>query len=268
MKQKLSRKKKYWLALGWWAARWFAHIGVIKFLIENNILISEISWTSMGALVGACFWVGMNYDDMYKLVSEINYFKLIDLDFRRWVLKWNKIKDKLRQIFRQTKIQDCKIPLKIVATDVDKGEKIVFEKGDLLDVLRASISVPAILAPYEYDGMNLVDWGIVNNLPIELLKSSDVIAVSALRNTNVAIKKNKNILWFEFFSWFWWYNYRVIQRSIDLMMKQNQERSLSVRKNIVLIQPIFEHIDYYEFHKYDQIIDIGYSASKEQVIVY
>lgn len=260
-------KNNFWLALWWWAARGFAHIWVFKFLEENSMLPSEIAWTSMWAIIASCIACWMSSQEIIKIVEDINFFKIIDFDFKTWLIKWEKIIEKFKEIFWKKKIEETKIPLKIIATNIDIWGKFIFDSWYIYDALRASVSIPWVIAMYNLNWNNFIDWWVINNLPIEVLKVKDVIAVSVLRD--IARKIDFKTSFFNFWinkSMFWiWY--QILQKTIDIMMSQNEQRSLKTEwKNITYIHPKFPKIDYHEFHRFKEIIEIGYKTAKEIII--
>lgn len=90
---------------------------------------------------------------------------------------------------------DLSIPLSIVTTNIDTGEKIVFREGNIIEAIRASIGIPGIFIPYKYNGMHLVDGGIIENLPIEVLENDNpIIAVSVQMDVTKRIKIKKTFL--------------------------------------------------------------------------
>ena len=256
--------KNFGLALWGWAARWFAHIWVIKYLEEKSLIPSEVAWTSMWAIIAACVACWFDSAKIIWIIKEVDFFKLIDFDFKKWLIKWDKIKKKFKDIFWETTFDQTKIPLKIIATDICSWKKVIFKSWSLVDALRASVSIPWVIAPYHLDDTDYIDWGIVNNLPIEVLDSEVVLAVSVLRNISRPIKESTSLFNIDFKKTFIWINYQILQKTIDIMMSQNEERSLSTKwKNIIHIHPEFEGIDYYEFHKSKEIVEIWYlEASK------
>jgi len=265
----MEKNKKYWLVLWWWAARWFAYIWLIKYLEEKNICISEVSWTSMWSIISALFAIWKNSEEMEKISWEINFLKLIDLDLKKWIVKWEKIYKKLFEIFWDKKIEDCKISLKIVCSDLDTWEKFVFENWKIIDAIRASISIPWVISPFEFEWKKLVDWWILNNLPIEVLSSENVIACSVLRDLKREVKFKKNILWIEFDKWIFTNSYSILQKTIDIMMAQNEKASVEFWKNswknIILLNPKFDKIDYWEFHKFEKVIEVWYDFAKNNL---
>ena len=83
------------MALWWWAAKWFMHIWVYKYLQENNINISEISGTSMWAIIASLIAIWKNYQEITDIAKDISYYKMIDFDLNYWLIKWEKIYKKL-----------------------------------------------------------------------------------------------------------------------------------------------------------------------------
>lgn len=254
---------KFSLALGWWAARWLAHVWVIRYLEENNILPEEVSGTSMWSIVASLWASGNNSDEIEEICAKVSYLKLLDLDMKKWIIKWDNIKNFLKELFGNTKIENLKIPLKIVATNLKNWEKHVFTSWNIVDAIRASISIPWIIMPYSYKWEDLVDWWIVNNLPIDVLDWDNILAVSVLRDVTRELEMKMKVLWFEFNQNIFWLSYQILQKTIDIMMKQNEDRSLALDKNIIYIHPQFVWIDYLEFNKYTEIIKIGYKEAEK-----
>ena len=258
--------KKYSLALwGWWA-RWFIHVGVLKYLEENEISITEVSWTSMWAIIWSMIAIKMSYLDIIDFAKDLNFFKLVDIDLKTWLLKWNKIEEKLLEIFWDKNIEDCEIPLKIISTNIEISESRVFDSWKIIDAIRASISLPWIFIPKEIDSEFYVDGWIMMNLPIDILSWKNVIAVSALKINTWKIVKEKNVLWINFKTGFWKNNYEIIKRSVIAMMKVNEEDSLRTKwKKIDLIRPNFWELDIMDFWKLDDFIELGYKEAKNSL---
>ncbi len=251
--------KTYSLALWWWAARWLAHIWVIKYLEEKQIQIDEVAGTSMWAIVAALLATWKNSQKMQEFAKSLNFLKLIDPEFKTGLLKWNKIEAEIKKIFWDSLIEETKIPLKIIATNIETSKYRVFTSGKIVDALRASISLPWIFIPKKIDWESYVDGWIMMNLPIEILSWENVIAISALKVNLWKIETNKTIIWINFKSWFFKNNYEIIKRSVILMMKANENNSLqTIDKNIKYIQPDFWWLDAAHFNKVDEFMKIWY----------
>lgn len=257
-------KKQYSLALWWWAAIWLWHIWVIKYIEEKNIKITEISWTSMWAVIASFYAIWKSSSYMEKFAKEINYFKLLDFNLKKGLLKGNKIFKLLEKEFWNIKIEDLDVKLKIVATNIETWEKKIFENWKIIDAVRSSISLPWIFSPHIIDNNNYVDWWILNNLPIEILKGKNIIAVSAIKVIEWELQKKRKILWFDLNVWFFNMNFQILQRSLLLMMKQNEENSINTKWKIVnLVRINTEWLEFYSFNHVDKLILNGYDWISE-----
>ena len=258
--------KKYALALWWWAARWFAHIWVLKYLEEKNIEIEEISWTSMWAIIWAMIAIWMKSEEIRNFAKSINFLKLADFDFKTGLLKWEKIEKKFEEVFWDKKIEETKIPLKIIATNIESAEIKIFKTWKIIDALRASFSLPWIFIPKEIEEQSYVDWWIMMNLPIEALDWKEVLAISALKINTWKIVKDKKFLGLNLKTWFFKNNYEIIKRSVVLMMKVNEDNSLKTAwKNITFLKPDFKELDIMDFNKVDEFVEMGYECVKGKI---
>ena len=195
--------KKIGLALGSGAARGLAHIGVLEVLTKEGIPIDMIVGTSAGAGVGALYARGLDIDWVKKetLALATNWTKiapLIDPSLpKTGLIKGKKIKDLLAYyIGGNIKFSDLKIPFACIATDIDTGEEVVIERGSVPEALRASISVPTIFTVVKWEGRYLVDGGLVNPVPVSVVKrmgADFVIAVNVAPDIPDRVAKvNKN----------------------------------------------------------------------------
>ena len=163
------KRKKVGLALSGGAALGFAHIGVIKVLLQNNIPIDVISGTSMGALVGGVFASGMSIEDMENVLQNFSRKNFVDINpfiLTDGLLHGKKVTDLLRKLVGDKKIEDCNKKYCEIASDLHSGEKYVFTKGDIVTAIRSSISIPGVFKPVKIDKMCLVDGGTHDNLPV------------------------------------------------------------------------------------------------------
>ncbi len=167
-----NNNKTVSLALGSGGARGYAHIGVIETIKNQGYKIESIAGSSMGALVGGLYAVGkleefkqwiltLNYYDLYKLLN----LSLVD----GGLVDAEKVFDKIKIIIGDVNIEDLPIKYKAVATDLNTQTTVIFEKGKLIDAIRASIAIPTIFVPVYVDDQILVDGGVLNPLPINLI---------------------------------------------------------------------------------------------------
>jgi len=192
-------RPKIGLALGSGGFRGFAHIGVIQVLQENNIPIDYISGASIGALVAAFYSVNSNLnileDEILSSQTREKLPTLFDLGFRGGFVSGRKFEEFLEKMLGRKSFNDCKIPLAIVATDLVSGQAQVLSQGKLALAVRASASVPLVFEPVKYRGKLLVDGGLSNPVPVNLLQdmgADKVIAVN-LYHQNEFIDKSFNM---------------------------------------------------------------------------
>ncbi|MBX9809388.1 patatin-like phospholipase family protein [Candidatus Gracilibacteria bacterium] len=248
------------LALGGGALRGLAHIGVIKRLEELGVKPTEISGTSMGAIIGALYASGMTSEEMIKIAEDTKFIKLLDFDLKNGLLKGNKIMKYFQKYIGEKTFEELEIPLSIVVTNIDTGEKIVFRKGRIIDAIRASIGIPGIFIPFKHNGMHLVDGGIMENLPIKILNPNyPVIAVSVQMSISKRVRNKKSFLFPN--GTMLSNSYGLIRKMVGIMMYQNELNSIETRSDILVIRAEREDIDYYEFNKMKQMIDEGYRIS-------
>ncbi len=269
-------KKTYSLALWWWAARWLCHIWVLKYIEENKIEINEISWTSMWAIIWACFAIWMKSEEIAIFAKSLNFLKLIDFNLKQWIVAGKKVTKKLEELFREIKIEDTKIPLKILATNLETGKKEVFTKWKISDAVRASISLPSIFTPHKIWENSYLDWWLTENLPVLSLDWQNIIAVSAVMWKTTKIETTKKIGVFEFKRWFWNLNYQILKKTILTMMSTNEELSVRLAilneksmnkiansewKNIILLAPEVWNYEVYDFNKVDELVELWYKEA-------
>ncbi|MDA8425196.1 MAG: patatin-like phospholipase family protein [Treponema sp.] len=171
---------KVGIALGSGGARGIAHIAYLEVLDQLRIGVARISGSSMGALIGAFYAAGMSAAKIRDLAAGIGLRdlpRLLDFSGLRdsGIIKGRKIEDWLADNLPVKRFEELRIPLRVVATDFWRREQVVFESGELAPAIRASISIPGLLEPYALGGRLLVDGGVVNPVPFDLLGDADFI---------------------------------------------------------------------------------------------
>ena len=178
------------LALGAGAARGLAHIGVIRVLERAGIAVDMVAGSSMGALVAAAWAVGKSADEMEQIALQIRskraFLKLLDPVFPgSGFIRGLRVQKFLQQIVGELTFADTLIPVKIVASDLNTLQGVVFESGKLIDAIRASISIPGVFRPVSNNGHALIDGGITDPVPVNVLARagvSKIIAVDTIPN--------------------------------------------------------------------------------------
>ena len=279
------------LVLGGGGARGAAHIGVLEVLERERIPVDCVVGTSMGGLVAGSYAAGLSpqsmrdklaaadWTDMFLDVadfSQLSYRKKkvsqrylggtelglskLGMQIQPGVVAGEKIKLFFNQLvdadLGEREIQELAVPLAIVATDIGTGERVVFRSGSLTQAMRASMSVPGLMAPVEYQNRKLVDGGLVDNLPIDvardLCKADRVIAV----NVGSPLKPPESVGSL----------LSVTAQMIGILTKQNVERSLaSLTGSDIYIAPELGDIKASDFARYEQAADMGRVAAEQQL---
>lgn len=189
----MFKRKKIGLALSSGGARGLAHIGVLKVLEKNKIPIDFISGTSMGAFVGAIYSAEVNAKKLEKDFLSEPWKKSFDYSLlpSQGLIKGDKIERWLEQQINDMDFKELRIPLFVTAFDLKSKREVIFSKGNVAEAVRASISLPGIFVPVENKGRCLVDGGIVDPIPSEVLAKAGADIIIAI---NVDASKEKEPL--------------------------------------------------------------------------
>jgi NTE family protein len=285
--------KRVALALASGAARGLAHVGVIDELNDQGYEICSIAGSSIGALVGSFYAAGTleAYKQWAISLDKYDVFKLVDFTLGlHGFVKGEKVFNEMHSLgfIPNKSIEELSIPMAIVASDIVNNKEVVFTSGNLLDALRASISIPNVFTPKEMNGAFFVDGGVVNPLPINRLPQSNFdIVVAVDLNANLPYvqppsakpkkhsgkiekqveelgrkwdeyfgankkKKNINLGYFE-----------ILSRSLQLMQEQLVRNTLETNPPDVLIRIPTDACGTFEFYRAKEMIELGRKKCKE-----
>jgi NTE family protein len=189
-----TTKKTVSLVLGSGGARGLAHIGVIHWLEENGYQIRSIAGCSMGALVGGIYAAGKldDYERWVRAITKVDIITLLDLSWdMSGLVKGDKIINTLIELVGEQLIEDLPIKYTAVATDLMRHKEIWINSGRLFDAIRASMSFPLLFTPFSYKGVDLIDGGVLNPVPVSPAIGEDTdltIAVNLCGTANHADK--------------------------------------------------------------------------------
>lgn len=264
---------KIGLALGGGGAKGFAHIPILEVFDELGVRPCCITGTSIGAILGALYASGHTAKDIaemfHKLIVPPNaklkdlmrkndwlkIFELIDphISFKpQGLLKGEKLLSFLYDQMKVSTFEELEIPLKVVATDFWRREQVVFDAGELLPAVRASMALPYIFTPVERDGRVLVDGGLVNNVPHDLLdRECDVrIAVDIMGTDTTPPTKTPSPRDAIF------HTYQVLMNAMAEEKRVNHPVDIYVRPPLVDVEIL-------DFHKPWEIYEQGLAAKEE-----
>ena len=189
------RKKniKVGLALGSGSARGWAHIGAIEAIEEAGVPIHYVAGTSIGAFVGAVYATG-DLDSLKQFALQMDWKKVLsyfDVVFpRSGLMDGKKVHDLFSLHTEARTFDDFKIPVKMIATDLNSGDKIIIDSGNIIESIRASVSVPGVFTPVHLNDKWLVDGGLVDPVPVKVVREMGADIVIAIDlNSGLASKK-------------------------------------------------------------------------------
>jgi len=246
-----KRKLKVGLALGSGGSWGLAHIGVLKVLEENNIPIDYIAGSSMGAIIGAYYSLNPNIKELEKTISSLTKWrlmKLIDISIPKTsLLSGNKIRRFLEKLIGDKYFSDTKIPFKIVTADLESGKEIVISKGKLVDAIMASISIPGIFPPRRLQEGLLVDGGLINATPTNVVKemgSDVVIGVDLTMQSKIELKE-PNI-------------YQTLMRSYEILRTQSTKFNIDENgENLLILKPNITELRKFKFYEIQKFVEEG-----------
>jgi NTE family protein len=182
-------KKTVSLVLGSGGARGYAHIGAIEMIEKQGYEIKSISGSSMGALIGGLYAAGKlgEFKKWVLTLDTIEVVKLVDFSFAGGgIINGENVYKKIELIIGDINIEDLPITYTAAAADIISQKEVWFQKGKLIDAIRASIAIPTILTPVIKDEMLLVDGGVLNPLPITPVLSDNTDLIIAVNlNANI-----------------------------------------------------------------------------------
>jgi NTE family protein len=277
------------LVLGGGGARGSAHIGVIRALEEMRIPVDYIAGTSMGALVGALHATGMDAGELERVLLEINWDDLFqdetdrrDRSFRRkrdddlalfgpklgigrdaalvptGAISGQKITFLFETLVKQrTRVNDFStlpVPFRAVATDLVTGNAVVLDEGNLALAMRASMSVPGVFDPVQWQDYLLVDGGLVNNIPVDVARAMGADIVIAV-NVGTGLTPREELT--DVLS--------VAGQLTNFMTNNNAARSLQTlgRQDILVTPPLGTTVTSADFGKVKEGVALGYQAATE-----
>lgn len=193
----MGSRKKVGLVLGSGASRGWAHIGVIRALEEAGVYIDYIAGSSVGAYVGAVHASG-SLPSLEKFLREMDgrkIFSYFDVVFpRAGLLNGSKRVQELFSMHTDAEnFDDLDIPLMMVATDLERGKKVILKSGSILKALRATMSYPGLFEPVHMGGRWLVDGGIVDPVPVGLARAMGAEVVIAVDLNSRIVSRSSGI---------------------------------------------------------------------------
>lgn len=274
------------LVLSGGGARGLAHVGVIRVLEAEGIQPQIVTGTSMGSIVGALYASGRSAAEIDRIARNMNWqtalsdasprsdqpypFRELEagmntdvrmsinkngIAFPKGVIEGQHLEQELGELFqlegKPLQFADLTRRYAAVAADLETGEAVIMNSGDVATAVRASMSIPGAIAPVDRDGLLLVDGGIANNMPVDLARKMGATFIIAVDVTAPLKKRDQLDSLFSI----------ATQTTAFLVRLNTLEQRVNLRQDEILILPSLDGLGSAEFDKFDTIIDAGFQAA-------
>ena len=276
-------KPKIGLALGEGGKRFYIHIGVLKALESEGIKLDYLAGTSIGSLIGGLYALWEDIDKIEEYVLSLNFSKYylfprediklqninetpflafyseiskskIDLKGLKGLMDGKIMRDEIDRLTNRASFEyDLKIPFKVVATDLVTGERVVIDQGKISNAITGSMSVPGMSQPFKFENKMLLDGGLVDPVPADVVREmgADIVIGVSLRNIQKDVPaKIDNVI-------------SITIRSIYIMLEELNEVSSS--KADIIIKPQYRGPLSFDMSREEKIklIQIGEEETKK-----
>jgi NTE family protein len=248
------------LVLGGGGARGLSHIGVLRVLEQEHIPVDQIVGVSVGALIGALYASGVSVNDIESMAQDIGWknltdfsrFRLLKLILTDELMSTSKMEAYLDKRLGGLYFNDLKIPFVCIATDIRTGEKVVFKEGSVAFAARASATIPGLFKPVPYRHRSLVDGGVVDNLPTNLVMvDNDDFVLAILPKVQSEQKEVTTVL-------------KTLVRSVEI---QKDTMMLERKKDAdFMIEPNVGDVSMVELDRSHECIEAGLLEARSRVL--
>ena len=281
-------RPKIGLTLSGGGAKGLAHIGILKAIDSAGLKIDYITGTSMGAIVGALYASGYSGNEIEALRKDIDFdvlfsnnvpLKTLSMEekdqYSRFAIELPFINNKIRlttgvitgqelnmkfselffHVYNIRDFNQLKIPFKCMATDLETGDLVVMDTGNVITALRATMAIPSVFSAVTRDGKKLVDGGLVRNFPVKNVKEmgADIVIGSNVTNGLAKVDKIKN--------------------PVDVLLQMAFYRDAADFKEELPLTDIYIHMPLQEYNtgsfgSGSEIFDIGVETGRQYYLVF
>jgi len=267
VKTDLYGRPRLGLALSGGGARGLAHIGVLKVLAREGIPMDCLAGTSMGGVIAAAYATGMSPAEIESEALVTTRWRrlasLADLSLpRQGLFRGHRLLAYFERHLGQRTFADLDVPLALVTVDLNTGQEVILREGPVALAVRATVALPGLLAPVEVDGRRLVDGGLLNNLPADVVRQMGAQVVIA-----VDVSAKHGDVWRNHVRWAPETVVETIQvlgESLSVMVSTINEEKLTRARPEVLIRPaILAGVNVVAgYHRAKELIDAGERAAE------
>ena len=282
---KIIKAPKIGIAGGGGGAKGSAHVGVLKVLEKYGIKISAIAGASAGAIIGAGYALGLSPKEILEVSEKFNNRKFLRISnfhlFHSSLIKSKDIEKIIKDIVGDKSFEETKIPFHALAVDLESGQEVVMKSGKLWEALRASSAIPGIFSPYFREGRYLVDGGLMNNVPVNILRENKEldIVIGIELGSLTSRQYIAGMIWEKYYrkpEAFKLYpgmlakmklNFalmlHILLRSIDIIREETQQTRYAKANPDLIIHPDVEGISLLEFDHYKEGVEAGIVATEQ-----
>ncbi len=266
------------LVLGGGGTRSWAHVGAIRYLFEQNIAIDAYAGASAGAITAAGLSISRDYQDFL----ETSYFLANSMCFNEYtiplasLLSSRSLTNALKNIFGIIKVEDLKKMLFCVAADLVGANEVAIHQGLLWKAVRASAAIPGIYPPVHGDGRLLVDGGVVNNLPVDVMRQyfdgiGKIIAVDISDVGSTKMEYNYPLD----LNWRWILRHKILSRRSEfhlpslagtlmkgMVLASDLKSLVNIKMSDICIRPVLSGYGLLDLSKKEELLEIGYAAAR------
>lgn len=240
---------KIGLVLSGGGARGIAHLGVIKALQEMGIGFDQIAGASAGAITGALLAQGYTPDEALKVIESSSFVRHLRPAWNRMgLLRLDTVIDLYRKYIPHDSFEGLQIPLHVVAVDLNAGELVVFDKGNLIRPVMASCCLPGIFEPMLINKRQFVDGGVLNNLPVDVIASKVDFVIGSHCNPFGMTRPIRSMR-------------GVIERSIILAV-QSKTRDRFSKCNVLIEPPQLSQYTTTDISRARDLFRVGYQHTR------
>ena len=264
------------LVLAGGGARGFAHIGIIKALLEAEVPFDHVGGTSMGAIIAAGLAMEWSVEELTDRMRDVFVTRNPLNDFTLPLIalvRGKKASEMLRRNFGDIRIEELSKPFFCVSSDLTTGRIHEHRAGSLWRALRASVALPGLLPPVTHHGHLLVDGGVMNNLPVDVMRehamgAGPIIACDVTGEIDLQARDDR----YGERPWWWliWQRMRGTPSIVSILMRSGTVGSEAQRRIVreqadYLIEPPMPDIGLRDWKKFDQAIREGYDTARAAI---
>jgi NTE family protein len=238
------------LALSGGAARGAYHLGVLQYIDENNIEVKAISATSIGAIIGASYACGVTPKEQLAIFKSEEFKKIFSLNtFHGSLFKIDSHAKILEKLIPLKRMEEFKIPLYISAVDLENGENIYFNSGDVKEICLSSSALTPVFPPVMYQNKKLIDGGTINHMPIEPLAqySYKLVGVNLHPVYEESVQNSM---------------FAIFKRAVFLGTFRNSLEAKN-KCDVYISSPELENYSLFSFKNLDELFALGYKNAVE-----